>query len=174
MRWRAARRTTAAALLALAAAGAPLCSKDPFDESPGARLALYAYSFGDYRGELSVKYKPWTDFKGWHHRYVFTDRPDATQKVAADGWAVCTVPEDYMPPLRADRPRVLPRGWELTKYFKFGHVADVLKRYDYVLHNDMNFMSRHSTLFHSLPSYGDIDALVRSSVRRPDSLMNQW
>ncbi len=37
---RRARRTTAAALLALAAAGAPLCSKDPFDESPGTRLAL--------------------------------------------------------------------------------------------------------------------------------------
>jgi len=134
----------------------------------GKTLALFAYNFGNFRNEIAA-FSYFRDYKGWTHRYFFTNTQYV--KVAAkhvrDGWVVCGVPDDYIPkdafPKR--RPRSTPLGWELTKWFKFGHVPEILKAYDYIQHMDSSHIGRPwgaRTSEYGIPSLQRVGQLLRN------------
>ena len=81
------------------------CQSPPPATSPGLRMALYTYNFGNYRNELG-RYDTQFDLRDWIERYVFTDRPSKANTMRAAGWRVCGVPvaKLYIP--RASLPRV--------------------------------------------------------------------
>jgi hypothetical protein len=100
---------------------------------------------------------------GWDHRYIFVDK-NITQRMAADGWTQCLVPPGYLPraTFQVHRTRNVSAGWDLTKFFKFGHVAAVLRPYDYILHIDLSFIATHNKFFYFLPRFADVEALIRT------------
>ena len=100
---------------------------------------------------------------GWDHRYIFVDK-NITQRMAADGWTQCLVPPGYLPraTFQVHRTRNVSAGWDLTKFFKFGHVAAVLRPYDYILHIDLSFIATHNNFFYFLPRFADVEALIRT------------
>ena len=100
---------------------------------------------------------------GWDHRYVFCDT-SITQKMVADGWIQCLVPPGYLPraTFQVHRTRNVSAGWDLTKFFKFGHVAAVLRPFDYLLHIDFSFIATRNKYFYFLPRFADVEALIRT------------
>ena len=88
-------------------------------------------------------YTRFNDFKNFTHRYYFVLEAETglAENQYRDGWVVCGVPDDYIPPdaFPTHRPRPVPESWELTKWFKFGHVPEVLSGYDYIQHMDASF-----------------------------------
>ena len=85
------------------------CQSPPPATSPGLRMALYTYNFGNYRNELG-RYDTQFDLRDWIERYVFTDRPSKATTMRAAGWRVCGVPvaKLYIP--RASLPSWRPRA----------------------------------------------------------------
>ena len=85
------------------------CQSPPPATSPGLRMALYTYNFGNYRNELG-RYDTQFDLRDWIERYVFTDRPSKANTMRAAGWRVCGVPvaKLYIP--RASLPSWRPRA----------------------------------------------------------------
>ena len=100
---------------------------------------------------------------GWDHRYVFCDT-SITQKMVADGWIQCLVRPGYLPQatFQVHRTRKVSAGWDLTKFFKFGHVAAVLRPFDYLLHIDFSFIATRNKYFYFLPRFADVEALIRT------------
>ena len=60
------------------------CQSPPPATSPGLRMALYTYNFGNYRNELG-RYDTQFDLRDWIERYVFTDRPSKANTMRAAG-----------------------------------------------------------------------------------------
>lgn len=142
------------------------CQSPPPATGPGLRMALYTYNFGNYREELG-RYDTQFDLHDWIERYVFTDRPSKTKTMRAAGWRVCGVPvtREYIPraSLPTWRPRAVSPGWDLTKWFKFGHVPAILKgHYDYLLHLDLSaFSDPERRGEYTLPKRAHVAALAR-------------
>ena len=84
--------------------------------------------------------------------------------MVADGWTQCLVPPGYLPrtAFPAHRTRNVSAGWDLTKFFKFGHVAAVLRPFDYILHVDFSFIATNNKYFYFMPHFADVDALIRT------------
>jgi len=123
--------------------------RGPNSDASDPSVALFTYIFGDYRREFT-RFPNFrgnlSTFYGWHRdRYMFIDaatfsnHPEKVALLRSDGWIVCAIPANYIPEVAVPRTtmgRNVSAGWDLTKYFKFGHVAAVLARYDYVYHLD--------------------------------------
>lgn len=139
-------------------------------------VALYTYSFGNYRGELSDYHElgGGKHIRGWRDKYLFTDDLHNASAQSAHEWVVCEVPasRSYIPESAFPnyRPRVVSGGWELTKYFKFGHLPRVLLNYEYVMHQDMSTFSKPLNSYpardYTLPPY-DYVKRCRTGRRPP-------
>lgn len=138
-------------------------------------IAVYSYSFGNYRRELdSILRGPSESVSRDHHEsydwFFFTDMASHREKLKKMGFRVVLVPpggeaamHTAVEASRTNASHSLTSSTSrlLTKWFKFGHIPSVLRHYDYMIHVDASVFSRNDNLY-AIPSAAQTRALVAS------------
>lgn len=136
-------------------------------------IAVLTYSFGGFRNELeelrmeTIYLHPEYD---WH---LFIDNRDQMLNMRKRGWIVhyVTPAEDNL--LHETVTRLTTNAsFHLkesvsrlySKWYKFGHVPDVLRRYDYLLHLDLSIFGRNDNRY-PIPSPSTLQSLLEKYPR---------
>ena len=137
-------------------------------------IAVYSYSFGNYRRELdSILRGPSESVMDHHESYdwfFFTDMASHRKKLWKMGFRVVLVPPGGEAAMHtaveasrtnASHNLTSSRSRLLTKWFKFGHIPSVLRHYDYMIHVDASVYSRNENQY-AIPQAAQTRALIAS------------
>jgi len=107
-------------------------------------IVVYSYNFGNYRNELSIL-KPLKNVTSYYEDYYWYFFTDHQIRAAKEEWTVCRLTGKPDKALESSlrqhttnlsKPFLQSRGLVLTKWFKFGHVPEVIRGFKYIVHAD--------------------------------------
>jgi len=123
--------------------------------------ALYSYSFGNFRREMSSMTAVNPSLAHHYDMFFFTEYRSISGLVQliSQGWTVCPVePSLIQGILKPDADQEINNRM-VAKWFKFGHIPTVLQSYTYLIHADCStFGTNHN--HYRIPHPDELSSLV--------------